>query len=383
MEKRNIHILGTIIIVIMVIGFAELMAYVKSCQLIKYSIGFTPLDITESYESYEKRHNPRLGWLPSPSKVDVEGSRPIPAFLDPTQKRDCVSLYGDSFTEGAWVDNEHAWSNVLSLLLNCRVANYGVSGYGTDQAYIRFLDNHEDQAKVVILGYISENLMRNVNQLRNLISPSTKCFLKPRFTLDERGQLNLIPIPLLTKREYNTLRKNPGAVLSHEYFLPGGKSGFQRMRFPYTWGIIKIFPIIYRNLLLHRPTFFDLYQSGNSSKAMDVTVGIMREFSREARERGKQPLILIIPTLFDIKAYHQSGKWVYQPVVDLLLKQKLAFIDSGPAISHYLGGAPVETLYPMEKKNHFSNKGNEILARIVYDYLSQNNLQPWENKVKK
>jgi hypothetical protein len=348
MKKRNIHILGAIIIVVMVIGVAELMAYVKSCQLIKYSIGFTPLNITESYENYEKRHNPRLGWLPSPAKVDAEGSRPIPAFLDPTQCRDCVSLYGDSFTEGAWVDNAHAWSNILSLLLYCRVANYGVSGFGTDQAYLRFLDNHQDRAKVVILGFLSENVIRNVNQLRNLISTTTECLIKPRFVLNERGQLTLIRIPPLTEHQYNTLKENPGAVLSHEYFLPGGLSGYQRMQFPYTWGIIKIFPIIYKNLLLHRPTFFDLYEPGNPSKAVDVTVAIMEEFCREARKRSKQPLILIIPTLFDINEYRHSGKWVYQPLLDLLIKQKLPFIDAGPGIARPWGMLPWKRCIPKQ-----------------------------------
>jgi len=65
-------------------------------------------------------------------------------------------LYGDSFTEGSGVDPEHAWSNVLSQLLHCRVANFGVSGYGTDQAYMRFLNNQRDPARVVVLGFLSE-----------------------------------------------------------------------------------------------------------------------------------------------------------------------------------------------------------------------------------
>jgi hypothetical protein len=97
----------------MVVGFAEFMAYLKTCQLVKYSIGFIPLDITESYEGYLAWHDRRLGWVTPPDKIDAEGSRPIPAFPDPIRTRTCDSLYGDSFTEGAGVDPEHAWSNVL------------------------------------------------------------------------------------------------------------------------------------------------------------------------------------------------------------------------------------------------------------------------------
>ena len=205
--KRSIRITGTIIIILIVLLLIEVMAYIESQYLVSYSIGFTPLNITDSYESYSRRHNPRLGWLSPNKRVDATGSRYNPAFNNPKQDRACVALYGDSFIEGFGVDDEQAWSNVLSLLLNCRVANYGVSGYGTDQAYLRFVDNRKDQARMVILGFLSDNLMRNVNQLRNLISDTNACALKPRFILDGQGQLTLVPIPHLTKKQFEDLKK--------------------------------------------------------------------------------------------------------------------------------------------------------------------------------
>jgi lysophospholipase L1-like esterase len=307
--------------------------------------------------------------------MDAAGSRLIPAFPDPAGTRTCVSLYGDSFTEGAGVDSEHAWSNTLSKLLHCRVANFGVSGYGTDQAYLRFLDNLSDQAKVVILGFLSENLMRNVNQLRNLISTSTECLLKPRFVLNEQGKLTLVPLPQVTKTEYNTLLENPGRILTQEFFLPGGPSGYQRMAFPYTWRIFRAFPLLWRTLLRHRPIYFDFYQPGHPSQAVQVTLGIMKEFCRQARERDKQPLILIIPTHFDILEYRRSGKWVYQPLLDLLAPNNLEFVDAGPKFVNYLGDAGVATLYSPETQNHLNEKGNWLLARIVYAHLMQQEFQ--------
>ena len=374
--QRTTRILGTIIIILMVAASAEFMAYLKSYQLVTYSIGFNPLRITETYEGYMARHNRRLGWNSLRENVDAEGSRPIPAFYDPKRTTSCVSLYGDSFIEGFGVADELAWSNVLSGLLNCRVANYGVSGYGTDQAYLRFLDNHKDQAHVVILGFLSENLMRNVNQLRNLISSSTACSLKPRFVVNDQGQLTLVPIPPLTKKEYDDLKRTPELILTHEFFLPGGLSGYQKMAFPYTWGLIKLFPILYKNLVLHRPTYYDFYQPGHPSQAVEVTVGIMEEFSRDARKRGKQPLVLIIPTHFDVAHYRKVGKWVYQPLIDILVKKRLAFIDVGPKFVQYVGNANVETLYSPKTQNHLNERGNWLLAQTVYDYLIQNKFFP-------
>jgi lysophospholipase L1-like esterase len=357
----------------MVGSFIELMAYLKSEYLVSYSIGFTPLHITESYENYSKRYHHQLGWLSQRERVDAMGSRYIPAFNNPEQNKTCVSLYGDSFTEGFGVDHEHAWSNVLSLLLNCRVANYGVSGYGTDQAFLRFLDNRKDQARLVILGYLSENLMRNVNQLRNLISDVPSCHVKPRFILNEQGQLTLVPIPHLTKKQYEDLKTHPEHILHHEFYLPGGLSGYQRQKFPYTWGIIKVFPILFKNMVLRQGTYYGLYQPGNPAQAVEITVAIMEEFCREARKRSQQPLVLIIPTHIDMATYRHIGKWVYQPLTDILTQRQLEFIDVGPKFLQNLGNAKLETLYNPKSQYHLSEKGNWLLAKIVYDYIIRNN----------
>lgn len=363
--RRSVIVVGTLMIIFLVVAFAELMAYVKSQDLIRHGIGFTPLNHTESYESYVSRHHPRLGWSSAADQVDATGSRISPAFADPKQTPACVSLYGNSFTEGYGVDHEHAWSNVLSQLLNCRVANFGVAGYGTDQAYLRFLDNRQDKARVVILGYLSENLIRNVNQLRNLLGAIPACQLKPRFILKEAGQLTLVPLPQLTKEQFEDLKSRPERVLSQEFFLPGGPSGYQRPGFPYLWGIIKGFPFLYQNMVLQQGTYYDLYQPGHPSQALEITAAIMEEFCRQARQRGQQPLVLIMPTHIDVARYPRVGKWVYQPLIDMLVERNLNFIDAGPEFIRSQGTA----LYDPESHYHLTEEGNRVLARIVYDYL--------------
>lgn len=367
--RRSVIITGTLLIIFIIVAFAELMSYVKTKYLVNFSIGFTPLNHTEPYESYARRHDPRLGWRSSNDQVDAVGSRIIPAFSDPKQTPACVSLYGDSFTEGYGVDDEHAWSNVLSEFLDCRVANFGVAGYGTDQAYLRYLGNRQDQAPVVILGYLSENIIRNVNQLRNLLGVVSACQLKPRFILNEQGHLTLVPLPQLTREQYEDLKSNPERVLNHEFFLPGGPSGYQRPGFPYLWGIIKVFPIVYKNMVLRQGTYYDFYQPDHPSQALEITVAIMKAFCRQARQRDQQPLILIIPTHIDVSTYLRTGKKVYQPLIDMLEERHLDYLDAGTRIFQYQG----EALYDPQSHYHFSEKGNWVLAQIVYDYLIQNN----------
>jgi hypothetical protein len=379
--QRATIVWGSIIIIFLVAACAEFMAYVTSSYLVKYSIGFTPLRITESYEHYAARYHPRLAWKSlvlddNGNYLDPGGSGPASSGEHPSHTPACLSLYGDSFTEGFGVDPKFSWSSLLSQLLHCRVANYGVSGYGTDQAFLRFLENHRDQAKVVILGFLSENILRNVNQLRNLISDVNTCHPKPRFMLDEHGQLTLVPIPSLTKEQYYQLQRNPELVLEHEFFLPGGPSGYRKLEFPYTWGVFRVLPLLFKNVVLRQGTYYDLYRPGHPSRAVEITQAIMEEFCRKARQRGQQPLILVIPTHVDVAYYRRHGKWVYQPVTDFLAKKGLPFIDVGPRFVDFLGDSDLETLYSPKTLYHLNENGNAVLANIVHDWLTQYNFLP-------
>lgn len=374
--QRTTFFWGSILIILVVAAFAEFMAYVTASYLVRYNIGFTSLNITESHADYQARHHPRLGW--KSNRVDDRGEyleAAGPEGLPPGSARQptppCVSAYGDSFIEGFGVKPQQSWISLLSHLLHCRVANFGVSGYGTDQAFLRFLENRQDQARVVILGFLSENIIRNVNQLRNLISDAATCHAKPRFLLNEEGQLTLAPLPPFTEQEYETLRQQPERVLQHEFFLPGGPSGYREVGFPYTWGIVKALPFVWESVVLRRGMYYDLYRPDHPSRAVAVTQAILAEFSREARRRGQKPLILIIPTHIDLAYARRRGAWIYRPITDFLASQGLNYLDLGPIFLRSLGDAPPESLYAAATNYHLNDQGQALVARAVYDWLTQ------------
>ena len=186
----------------------ELTCYAFGLFLQKHGKMYTPPQTPEgnvelSYDTYLAQRDPMLGW-PSPSefggaRFDETGARRLPGMPDTAPSR--VSLYGDSFTFGDEVDYEHAWGNLLAHKLGCRVANYGVGGYGSDQAYLRFCKNTNDQSVVVILGHLSENILRNLTRDRDLLNYSRYCALKPRFVLDAHGELQLLELPNLDETE--------------------------------------------------------------------------------------------------------------------------------------------------------------------------------------
>ncbi len=198
-----------------------------------------------TYDEYLKRRDPKLGW-PFPheygSTLDVNGAQRNPFFPDGPQQDSFISLYGDSFTQGGDTSSLAAnWGNVLSDKIDRYVANFGVGGYGTDQAYLRFLENRDDPSPLVIFGVHPGDALRNLTRMHDLENYQQWYALKPRFVLEENGKLKLVPIPTLTEEEYRRVLTEQGEqlILPNETLHPGGPAGSVKLTFPYTISVVK------------------------------------------------------------------------------------------------------------------------------------------------
>jgi hypothetical protein len=81
-----------------------------------------------------------------------------------------MATYGDSFTVGEEVNNDETCQYFLSESIDKRVVNFGTSGYGTDQALIKFkhhLGKYE-VAPFTVLAILEENIRRTINVFRPL-----------------------------------------------------------------------------------------------------------------------------------------------------------------------------------------------------------------------
>ena len=214
---------------------------------------YEPYD-TSGYAAYLEIRDPVLGW-PSPAKFekkgrdrsgkagakgtqeyDAKGARVSPAFPDPDVPP-CVSVYGDSFAWSDEVDADHAWPNVLARSIQCRVDNFGVRGYGTDQAYLRYRQNlaaAKETAPIVVIAVMTENVIRNVNQHRYFLYAADPFGLKPRFVLGKDRHLKLVPMPVFSHAAFDRALRDPAAFFPDEFLLPGSGHGLVWLRFPYT-----------------------------------------------------------------------------------------------------------------------------------------------------
>jgi len=355
----------------------ETVSYVGQSYLASRGIIYEPPQGSRLRDILKLRPDPRLGW-PSPQlfgkgDYDRSGSRVNPSFPDPNQEA-CVSAYGDSFTWGAEVQNDAAWSKVFSTLLHCRVSNFGVSGYGTDQAYLRFTYNERDRAKVVILGYFSENLVRNVNQFRLFLYRDNGYGLKPRFIL-ENGSLKLVPLPSLSAEEYVAMTRNPGSVLVHDYFMPGGPSGTTQTGFPFTISLFRTFANYrIRAQLSREPFWAAFYRREHPSQALEVTSAIMQSFHRDARLSGRTPVIVLFPFALDLRNYQKNKVWVYQTLLDDLHAHGIDALNIGEGLADRLGGKDPCALFTECDRGHFNRETNAVTATLIARYLTSRHL---------
>ncbi|HET9062731.1 MAG TPA: hypothetical protein VFO62_05530 [Candidatus Binatia bacterium] len=334
--------------------------------LSRYSLFYEPAD-PAGYAQYLRERDPVLGWsrttTASTEEIDASGSRIVPAFPDPSLPA-CVSSFGDSFTFGAEVPAEDSYPNLLARELGCRVNNFGVGGYGTDQAFLRYRHLAADSPRFVVLGHYAEDIVRNVNQLRDL-NAGGSFFLKPRFVL-EGGQLRLVPLPNLDADDFARITTDAQRLLPHEFFRPGGAAGIVVRRFPFTLSLARVSgQYRVRAVLRGVPSYAAFYQADHPSGALAVTIAILDAFVREARAHGQSPVVLLIPDIADLEARRAGHPVHYAPLTSALAARGIEALDAAPELDRVAGARGPCAVYTACGRGHLSAEGNAVLAHLV------------------
>ena len=321
-----------------------------------------------------------LGW-PSPRDAvapprDRTGAKYNPDFSQSNYP--CASVYGASFVWGEDVPLADGWVEQLSRKLGCWVANYGVPGYGTDQAYVRFQRMKQDQAPVTMLGFSPEHIMLNVNQYRGFMGygPSPTG-IKGRFILDGEGRLEWIHRPRISEKEFVEFLRDPANLLPHEYLLPDTPDGPVTLRFPYTLTVARValMPRL-RVRFTGRPSWADFYRAGHRSGGLALTAAIVEAFVREAERRDKRALIVVLPGASNFRAEAKFGQPEYAPLIAALAAKNIDVFDPSPALLTALGQRSYCELYtaPADCEGHFGIEGSRIVADVIMAELRQREL---------
>lgn len=173
------------------------------------------LDEYERSPASYLRYDADLGWTNRPGarsanglyRANASGLRSDREYsTEPSEGVLRIGLFGDSFVHGDGLELEASLAPLLEAALGQRgvraeVLNFGVPGYGIDQAYLRYRQQGgRFRPALVVLGLQLENVARDANVVRALYYPGTQIpFSKPRFVLDAGG-LRAVNRPALEPR---------------------------------------------------------------------------------------------------------------------------------------------------------------------------------------
>jgi len=321
--------------------------------------------------------SPTLGWTVKPSgrtplyRANSQGIRADREYdRTPVQVIVRLAAFGDSFTHGDGVGNEGTWEHLLETANpGLEVLNFGVGGFGLDQAFLRYQEVGVGyRAHVVLIGFMVHDLDRNVSMFRPFLNPKTGVpFAKPRFKA-VNGALTLIENPMRDLSAYRELLDRPQDVLP----LLGADDYFYAFRYPPL--ALDFLPSV-RALAMGR--YFarstlsnDTRRSGYlnvDSEAFMVTRAIFDEFVRSVKENGSVPLILLFPWREDVVRYRRDGTKTYQPLMRYLRTAGYAFVDLMDGFEGRGGNFTIEELFV----GHYSALGNSIVAEHLAQALRE------------
>jgi len=305
--------------------------------------------------------DPDLGWTVAPGRTSADGlykssreglrSREAGAVYAGSSDA-LVALFGNSFAFSEEVSFEDSLARHLEVDLGTgvRVLNFGVPGYGVDQALLRFRKDGTDwKPRVAILAFIQDDLFRVANIYTFLKVAWGIPLSKPRFVLRD-GELVLLNSPTLSPRQ----------MFSHDSVFDLPLLDLEIEFFRHRW---LTHPLHASYLLRFLIGVYPVWPTDNANPATSedaiaaLGTEILATFVEEARTAGIAPLVVYLPTSTD---YGSSRREVKRWVIDALEGRGIDVADltdcfgsSAPETGRYMPGG------------HYSGAANAAVSRCL------------------
>jgi hypothetical protein len=328
-------------------------------------------------------YSARLGWTIKPNgrnqnyRSNGQGLRGREDYSRaPPPGRIRIASFGDSFTHGTEVAFEDTWQQIMQAGdPRLEVLNFGVGAYGLDQSFLRYIDDGAAfSPRIVLIGFLSENINRNVSVFRPFYFPNTSApFTKPRFLLDGDG-LRLAENPYQAPQAYQALLDAPDIEIPrlgrHDYFYrsryqPHRGAALPSVRLFYTAAQTFFHHGPYRTLGPGR--VYDV-----ESEAFAVTTRLFDRFYEQARSAGSTPIIVLFPHRRDLAQFLDQGNKRYGPLIEHFTNKGYRYVDVLDGIAQRASAGDVDGLF--EGGGHFSRTGNETVAAQLVAYLRDQGL---------
>lgn len=309
--------------------------------------------------------DPDLGWSIRPNgkgglyEANASGFRGRPGEVvapTPAPGITRVAIYGDSFTHGDEVGNDDTWaSRWMRVRPKLEVLNFGVPGYGVDQAVLRFeRDGARFGASVHLLCIWPEDIIRNLNVIRFYMTPHGNLGpAKPRFVMGGSG-LELVNHPVMGEAEYvaTVTGQAPGAVMRHDRLYAEDDVARRWHHVSYVSRTVGGLLRTYERRREREAQYFS-----PDSEANRLVGEIARRFKARAEAGGARAYVVIIPAA-DMLDRHVGGGW---PMVGAMKAAGVDVIDLGAAIAEAARVDGLDKLY----RGHTTPLGNQRVAEAL------------------
>lgn len=336
-------------------------------------------DLTNYFQADEE-----LGWTIKPGGKGQQGLyhanaiglrtselRPVP---DPDRAdRFRVLLLGDSYTHGDEVSHEETWGAALGRRLGepWEVWNGGVSGYGTDQAFLRGQQLLEKvRPRVAILGIYRENILRNCTFFRPVKHRWTGFpFGKPRFVLKDGEELDLRHQPVTRPEDVpSVLATYSDRGLSAEDLLYDERI--------YTSGLLDVSLLARwfrsRQVLAAEHDRRQELMTGQGEGVM-TTARIALRFAYQFKDAGVRPIVLLLPGRDDLRSHAPGEQPTSRHLIRELDRLGITAEDAAPALHGALESGDDPSVYYMrDGAGHLNARAGEVIARWLAPIVQRN-----------
>jgi hypothetical protein len=310
-------------------------------------------------------HDDVLGWTVSPNKQRADGlystdpngirsSDSDPGFAKLGGKTR-IALVGDSHTFGQELAYEDTWGHVLekSLGPEFQVLNFGVPGYGVDQAFLRFeREVRRWKPKVVIYGFDSGALSRALIVYTFLSRPNWNLpFSKPRLMLRD-GEIKEMNVPALSPETIFS-KESIFDLPFLEYDVGYKQSDWQHKPYHFLY-LVRLFVSLI-------PSWSHANPDVSEEALMALNISILRAFVQSAAKSGVIPIVVHLPQPPELETptKAQVGKRVLE-------KSGIEYNDLMPCL---LQSNPANRLVP--SGNHYSGQTNAAIADCLLTVVKE------------
>lgn len=329
-------------------------------------------DLQRGDERRILRPDSLLGWIYGPGHegdsvtVNVQGHRgPDTVATRPAASRRRLAVWGDSFAFCNEVADEACWTARLDRSVDdLDVLNFGVGGFGIDQALLRMSrDGARFGPTTHLLVFTDDDIRRATNVYRRFVSDAELPLAKPRFR-EAGDSLHLEPSPTADPAWYALVRAAPARVFAlgaRDQHYASSRFGTPLQDWSAAW---RLGGALVRHAWRQYgdPDRFFLANGtlNPQAEAFRLHIALGRRFLASARRDTPCAAVLVLPARWSVEAVRAGRPAPLGPLLSGWRAAGIPVLDATPALA--AGGVGDDVSSMFAAGGHYSAAGNARVA---------------------